>query len=79
MEFFACPCPGKGTVILDGNAQGPNKDQDGANRTLQCGTGLHQVALDCLVGKACANASQEVAISGTNPILPQEVPFQCAS
>lgn len=78
MEFFICPCPGKGTVILNGNAQGPNKD-NGVNQPMQCGAGLHRVALDCLVGKTCAESSQEVVIAKTNPILPQEVPFTCAS
>lgn len=78
MEFFSCPCPLKGTVILDGNEQGPNKDQDGSVRTLQCGPGLHRLSLACLVGRTCTQAFQEVEISGTNPILPMEVPFQCA-
>lgn len=78
MEFFICSCPEKGTVVLDGNIQGPNKDQNGVTRTLQCGAGLHRIALTCLVGKTCRLSPQEVLISDTNPILPQEVAFQCA-
>ena len=79
MEFFTCPCPGKGTVILDGNEQGSNRDEDGGLRVFQCGRGLHRIALECTDGKRCSNSPQEVMISDTNPISTQEVPFQCES
>lgn len=79
MEFFTCPCPGNGMVILDGNEQGNNKDENGKIRTLQCGRGLHQVVLECTHGEQCADSPQEVMIAETNPITPQEVPFQCES
>ncbi len=79
MDFFCCPCPVKGTVILDGNEQGPNKDESGDDRTLQCGSGKHRIALNCLVGRTCKQESQLVNVSGTNPILPLEVSFQCES
>lgn len=77
MEFFTCPCPGNGRVLVDGNLQGDNKEGSGNNRTLQCGRGLHQIALECVHGKKCADSPQTVMISETNPISPQEVPFQC--
>lgn len=79
MEFFTCPCPGNGMVILDGNEQGNNRDENGKIRILQCGRGLHEVALECMEGKQCSNSPQEVMISDTNPITPQEVTFQCGS
>lgn len=79
MEFFTCPCPGNGRVILDGNEQGNNKDENGNMRTLQCGQGLHQIALQCNHGEQCAHSPQKVMISKTNPIIPQELTFQCRS
>ncbi|OEU72537.1 MAG: hypothetical protein BA864_14680 [Desulfuromonadales bacterium C00003093] len=79
MEFFTCPCPEKGMVVLNGNEQGYNKDENGKIRVFQCGRGLHEVALECREGKLCTNSPQEVMISDTNPITPQEVPFQCGS
>ena len=79
MEFFTCPCPGKGRVILNGNDQGDNNDENGVPHAKQCGRGLHQVALECAEGKQCADSPREVMIKKTNPISPQEVPFQCGS
>lgn len=78
MEFFRCPCPGRGEVVLDGSYQGENKNGSGEIRILQCGPGLHEVALTCLVGRKCSNPRQEINISGTNPIFPLEVLFTCA-
>ena len=77
MEFFVCPCPESGTVILDGNDQGPNKKTTGKLLTKNCNEGLHTVALQCSAGKRCSPAQVDVEITGTNPISPMEVPFQC--
>ena len=41
MEFFTCPCPERGNVVLNGVNQGPNKDDDGKLLTKQCNTGEH--------------------------------------
>lgn len=79
MEFFACPCPGRGRVMMDGNEQGDNKEDDGSVRTLQCGRGLHRIALECADGKQCLDSPRNVMIAKTNPISPEEVAFRCAS
>jgi hypothetical protein len=78
MQFFNCPCSGKGNVILDGVDQGPNKDAAGNLLPKQCNAGLHRIALKCLDEKQCDPAEVQVEIRGTNPIHPLEVPFQCA-
>lgn len=77
MEFFNCPCPGTGDVIIDrADNLGPNKDQAGNLLTKQCNAGLHTIGLKChAAGKTCL--SQTVEIHDTDPILPQEVTFQC--
>lgn len=75
MEFFTCPCPQRGNVLLDGNDQGPNKNDDGNLLTKQCNRGLHYVSLKCADGKSCQ--TRLVAFRNTDPILPMEVPFQC--
>jgi hypothetical protein len=77
MEFFTCPCPETGVVILDGKEQGNNKDENGDLRTMQCGRGLYRIELRCSCGKQCINSPREVMIEGTNPIIPMEVSFQC--
>lgn len=77
MEFFVCSCPVTGTVILDGNAQGPNKSGSGGLLTKQCNTGLHTISLQFASGKICAPAQVTVTIKNTNPISPMEVAFQC--
>ncbi|MBN2429810.1 MAG: hypothetical protein JXK94_15855 [Deltaproteobacteria bacterium] len=77
MEFFTCPCLERGVVILDGNEQGSNKDENGNLRTFQCGRGLHRIELKCSCGKKCLDSPREVMIVDTNPIIPMEVPFQC--
>ncbi len=75
MEFFRCPCPEKGNVILDGNDQGPNMDEDGSLLTKQCNSGLHYVFLRCHDGQRCL--PRLVEIKDTDPISPMEVPFRC--
>jgi hypothetical protein len=77
MEFFVCPCPATGNVILNGNDQGPNKDGSGCLLTKQCNQGLHTVALKCPAGKTCIPQQVTVVIEKTNPISPMEVAFQC--
>ena len=78
MEFFTCPCPESGNVILDGVNQGSNKDQAGNLVTKQCNAGLHKIALECAEGKQCDPAEIQVEIRDTDPISPMEVPFKCA-
>lgn len=77
MEFFVCPCPVTGNVILNGNDQGPNKDGAGNLLTKQCNAGLHLIALQCPAGKKCSPQQYKIEIKDTNPISPMEVPFQC--
>jgi len=77
MEFFTCPCPQRGNVLLDGSDQGPNKDAAGNLLTKQCNRGLHYVSLSCGDGKFCGK--RLVEIKDTDPISPLEVPFQCES
>ena len=77
MEFFTCPCPERGDVILDGKSQGSNKNQAGDLVTKQCNAGLHKIALKCPDGKQCDPAEVQVEISNTDPISPKEVPFKC--
>ena len=78
MEFFVCPCPGKGTVILDGKSQGLNKDDSGNLLPKQCNKGLHTISLECLDGKTCTPPEINIVIQKTNPISPKAVAFQCA-
>ena len=77
MEFFQCPCPERGNVILDGKDQGPNKDATGNLLTKMCSAGLHRIALQCPDGKQCIPKQIEIEIRDTDPISPMEVPFQC--
>ncbi len=77
MEFFRCPCPKRGNVILDGSDQGPNKDEGGNLLTKQCNAGLHKIALKCPGGTKCLPVQVEIEIKDTDPILPMEVPFKC--
>lgn len=77
MEFFVCPCPEIGNVILDGKGQGPNKNGAGKRLTKMCNEGLHTVALQCPAGKTCSPQQVDVEITGTDPIFPMEVPFLC--
>ena len=77
MEFFVCPCPESGSVILDGNDQGPNKDKSGNVLTKQCNAGLHTIALQCVAGKPCLPPQITIVIENTDPISPMEVSFRC--
>lgn len=77
MEFFRCPCPQKGNVILDGSDQGPNKDDTGKLLTKMCNEGLHRIVLQCPNGKQCIPKQVEIVIKDTDPISPMEVKFQC--
>jgi len=77
MEFFQCPCPKRGNVILDGNDQGPNKDDEGQLLPKKCNAGLHTIALRCSDGKQCSPQFVKVEIKDTDPISPMEVSFQC--
>ncbi len=77
MEFFVCPCPVTGNVILDGNDQGTNKDSAGNLQTKQCNEGLHTISLRFPDGKKCSPLQVNVVIKDTDPISPMEVVFQC--
>jgi hypothetical protein len=77
MQFFTVPCPGKGKVSVGGSYQGENMDGAGL-KVFQCNKGVHDIGLECLVGKQCLNPLQRVEIKGTNPIDPMEVKFTCA-
>jgi hypothetical protein len=77
MEFFQCPCPERGNVLVNGKDLGPNKDAADNLLTKQCNRGLHFISLECLDGKKCQ--LRLVEIKDTDPILPMEVPFQCES
>lgn len=78
MEFIRCPCPVKGNVILNGKDLGPNKTKAGKLRTKQCNEGLHTISLQCPDGKKCSPPQVTIEITGTDPISPMEVAFQCA-
>ncbi len=78
MEFFICPCNKKGTIFIDGEELGANKDTDGKLIPYMCNTGLHEISLVCYDGKHCENSPQKVVIEATNPIEPQKVIFKCA-
>lgn len=75
MEFFQCPCPETGNVLVDGKDQGPNKDGAGKPQTKMCNPGLHWISLECRVGKKCGRKLVEVV--ETDPVMPMEVPFIC--
>jgi hypothetical protein len=78
MEFFVCPCPATGRVMLDGEDQGPNKNADGVLLPKECNAGGHRISLRCADGKACIPPQVDRVIANTDPILPLEVPFRCA-
>jgi len=77
MEFFTIQCPGKGDVWMDGKRQGGNVRHSSLFK-FQCGDGTHKISMKCLIGKQCQEPEQQVLITETNPIEPQEVPFTCA-
>jgi hypothetical protein len=78
IQFFRCPCPVTGNVMLNGTNQGPNKDSSGKLLTKKCGEGLQIISLQCPNGKKCSPPQVEIEIQYTDPISPLEVPFQCA-
>ena len=77
LQFFRCPCPSRGNVILDGKDVGPNRDTKGKLLTKQCNEGLHVISLKCKGSKHCDPPAVTVHITGTDPIQPLEVPFKC--
>jgi len=77
MEFFICPSSATGIVILDGNNQGPNKDDSGRLLTKMCNKGRHTVSLQSPAGQTCFPPQISIVIENTDPISPMEVPFQC--
>ncbi|MGA3086758.1 MAG: hypothetical protein ABSE95_18560 [Thermodesulfobacteriota bacterium] len=77
MEFFQCPCPKKGRVILDGSSQGFNRDNSGNMITKKCNPGLHTIALRCTSKKKCLPEQVQIEIKDTDPISPMEVSFRC--
>lgn len=63
MEFFEVPCPGRGKVSVDGSYQGDNRSEVGGNLdTFQCGRGLHDISMSCLVGRICAEPVKRLNI-----------------
>ena len=80
MEFFKCPCPGRGNVIIDEEKDlGPNKDESGKLLKKKTNEGLHKISLKCAEGKKCEPLEpDEIHIHDTDPIEPKEVPFKCA-
>ena len=77
MEFFRCPCPKRGSVILNGSDLGSNMDATGKLLTKVCGQGLQRISLQFPDGKQCIPPQIEIEIKNTDPISPMEVPFQC--
>jgi len=78
MEFFVCPCPATGNVILNGYDQGPNKNAAGELLAKQCNAGKHTISLQFADGSVGFPPEVTIVIRETDPILPKEVPFQCA-
>jgi hypothetical protein len=76
MEFFTVSCLRKGKVSLDGSYLGENKYGE-TLRVFQCGAGLHDISLECQIGRRCREMTQRVMITGTNAILPRELRFFC--
>lgn len=76
MEFFTVSCLRKGKVSIDGSYLGDNKNGD-TLRVFQCHPGLHDISLECQIGRKCREMTQRVMITGTNAILPKEIRFLC--
>lgn len=76
MEFFTVSCLRKGKVSIDGSYLGENKAGDEL-RVFQCEPGLHDISLECLMGRRCRIMTQRIMITGTNAILPVKVRFVC--
>ncbi|MCD4678025.1 MAG: hypothetical protein K8S18_18835 [Desulfobacula sp.] len=77
MEFFKVTCPGKGKVSIDGSYQGENTDGT-EQKIFQCNPGAHDISMECLEEKQCAEPVKRVQIEDTNPILPKEIYFICS-
>jgi hypothetical protein len=76
MEFFTVSCQRKGKVSLDGSYQGENTNGE-ILRVFQCCAGLHDISLECQIGRRCREMTQRIRLSGTNPYLPKEIRFIC--
>ena len=76
MEFFTVSCLRKGKVSIDGSYLGENKNGEFL-QVFQCRAGLHDVSLECQIGRRCREMTQRVMIAGTNAILPKEIRFLC--
>jgi hypothetical protein len=76
MEYFTVSCVRKGRVTMDGAYLGENKNGDSL-QVFQCEPGLHDISLECLMGRRCRVMTQRVRITGTNAILPVQVRFVC--
>jgi hypothetical protein len=78
VEFYTVSCQREGRVFLDGCDQGDNKC-GGIPRVFECEAGLHDVSLQCLIGRKCRIMTQRVIISGTNGIVPLQIRFVCSN
>lgn len=76
MEFFTVSCLRRGRVLVDGLYQGENKTGE-TLKVFQCRAGLHDVSLECNIGRKCREMTQRVLISGTNAIVPLVIDFVC--
>ncbi|MBI5074277.1 MAG: hypothetical protein HZB62_03750 [Nitrospirae bacterium] len=76
MEFFTVPCPGNGEVWIDKSFQGASVRHDRLF-VFQCGEGMHNIGMQCLIGRQCELPIQRVSIIETDPIEPLEIPFRC--
>jgi len=76
MEFFTVSCLRRGRVSMDGRYQGENKNGE-TLQVFQCHAGLHDISLECRIGKKCREMTQRVMITGTNAIVPFVIRFVC--
>lgn len=76
MEFFTVSCLRRGSVFVDGVCQGENKNGE-TLRVFQCCAGLHDISLQCRIGRKCRDMTQRIVISGTNAIVPMVIRFVC--
>lgn len=76
MEYFAVSCLRRGMVSLDGHCQGASMEGESL-QVFQCDAGLHDISLECQIGKRCREMTQRVMIAGTNAIVPKVVRFMC--
>lgn len=76
MEFFTVSCLRRGSVSVDGQYQGENKNGE-TLQVFQCNAGRHDISLQCRLGQRCLEMTQRVMISGTNAIVPMVIRFFC--